>query len=109
MTNTDLIERLKAEAAMLREIATSPARGVDWAANLAAGADAFVTAAAALTEANARVAKAREGLKAIEAAWIANNNDNDNDGDEWEDGYDDGLKAACDLARATLAELEDGR
>lgn len=44
---------------------------------------------------------AMRALEQIEDLWVSNNSD----GDDYDEGYDDGLKLACDVARAALATL----
>lgn len=59
MGSDELVKRLQKEAAMLREIAKSQARGVDWQANLTAAAEWF-------DRASAQLAEARESKRAAE-------------------------------------------
>lgn len=59
---SDLVERLRPEAAMLREIAKSEARGIDWQENLNAGADALIAAADALAARDAEIAECHENI-----------------------------------------------
>lgn len=54
----DLVERLPKEAAMLREIAQSYSRGVEWQANLSASAAVIDQAAARITTLEASLAEA---------------------------------------------------
>jgi len=68
----DVSDQLRKEAAMLREIAKSEARGVDWRENLGASAEWLTQAAATITALSAELARkdkaleeAREGLERI--------------------------------------------
>ena len=51
----------------------------------------------------AKLAEAKAALDAIEDAWVSHTTDN---GEDYDEGYDDGLKEACDIARAALAKME---
>lgn len=46
--------------------------------------------------------QAVEALRRVEDAWVKNNSE----GDDYDEGYDDALKAGHDIARATLAAIE---
>ena len=60
---SDLVERCPKEAAMLREIAQSYSRGVDWQAYLSASAAVIDLAAARITELETALAEAGKQLR----------------------------------------------
>ena len=105
MTNTDLIERLKSSAKAFRENTVYDSEGDPL--RLIVQADECDEAAAALTEANAKMEKMRAELDmaAFRMQLMVDRMPPDEDGKS--------TKALCqtyvDEASATLAELEDGR
>ena len=64
---SDLVERCPKEAAMLREIAQSYSRGVEWQANLSASAAVIDLAAARITELETALAEGEKRVKELES------------------------------------------
>lgn len=71
---SDLVERCPKEAAMLREIAQSYSRGVDWQAYLSASAAVIDLAAARITELETALAEAEGRVIAEVVAWLRDEN-----------------------------------
>jgi len=63
----DVSDQLRKEAAMLREIAKSEARGVDWRENLGASAEWLTQAAATITALSAELARKDKALEEARA------------------------------------------
>lgn len=66
----DLVERLPKEAAMLRAIAQSYSRGVDWQVNLSASAAMIDKAAARIQALETSLAEAEGRVIAEVVAWL---------------------------------------
>ena len=88
-TAREALDRIKSQAIRIRELEAERQRLITENNVLTNERDAL----------KAEVARLRGALMNIESLWISNNSE----GDDYDEGYDDGVKDACDIARAALA------